>query len=440
MTRVRALVIAEEANPAWVSVPLVGWSHARALMDVADVHLVTQVRNRDAIAATGLVEGRDFTALDSEAVARPLWRLGSLLRGGAGRGWTTLTAINAIAYRYFEHRLWRRFGADLRAGRYDLVHRVTPLSPTTPSALAARCARAGVPFVLGPLNGGVPWPSGFDGARRREREWLSYLRGAHRLLPGYAATRRHAAAIMIGSRDTWAQMPARHHHRYVYVPENGIDLERFPAPVPRAPGRPLRLVFIGRLVPYKGADMLIEAMAPLARDGAVALEIVGDGPMRGAIEAQIAEAGIAGAVRLHGWVEHAAMSRRLADADVLAFPSIREFGGGVVLEAMACGVVPLVVAYGGPAELVTPGTGFTVPIGRRDAIVAGFRARLEALVADPSRLPELARAARRRVETCFTWPAKAQQTLAVWHWTLGRAGKPDFGMPLRELAEVRCAA
>ena len=85
----RALLIAEACDPDGASVPLVGWSHANALRELVDAHLLTHPRTRDAIVARGLVEGRDFTLIDNEHVARPLFRLANALRGGDGKGRST---------------------------------------------------------------------------------------------------------------------------------------------------------------------------------------------------------------------------------------------------------------------------------------------------------------------------------------------------------------
>lgn len=418
--RPRVLVIAEAANPEWVSVPLVGWSLASALREVADVHLVTQIRNREAILRAGLIEGQDFTAIDSEAVARPMYRLAEMLRMGKGKGWTMITAIDALSYPYFERLVWQRFGDRIQKGEFDLVHRVTPLSPTVASPITARIDAAGVPFVLGPLNGGVPWPKEFDAERRREREWLSYVRGAYKLNPLCGRSLAASAAILVGSHHTESEIPVAYRSKTIWLPENAIDPTRFNLKAPQDLSGPLRACFIGRLVPYKGPDMLLEAIAPLAREGRLVLDVIGDGPMMGALQAQAHDLGIEKVVTFHGNLPHEAVQDVAVRANLLTFPSIREFGGGVVLEAMALGVVPLVVDYAGPCELVTQGTGFKIPIGPRARIVAGLRATLESVLADPSVLPGLAKEARDRALRDFTWSAKARQIARVYDWILQR--------------------
>jgi glycosyltransferase involved in cell wall biosynthesis len=413
--RPRVLAIAEAANPEWVSVPLVGWSLAEALRDVADVHLVTQIRNRDAIARTGLVEGRDFTAINSEAIARPLWALAEKLRMGEGKGWTTLQAIGALIYPWFEHLVWKEFGAAITAGEYDIVHRITPLSPTISSPIARKVNAAGVPFVLGPLNGGVPWPKHFDAERHAEKEWLSYVRSAYKHLPGRTSTLKNASAIIVGSRHTQSEIPERFQGKTVYIPENGINPDRFQHSS-ETKSDVLRACFVGRLVPYKGADMLITAAADLLRDGRMTLDIIGDGPMMGQLAAMVQDMGCGAGITLHGWVSHAQVQTILGKSHVLSFPSIREFGGGVVLEAMALGVVPIVVDYAGPGELVSPDTGLKIPCGSRADIIAGFRDVLSDLATYPERLKPKAHAARERVQSHFLWSCKARQINDIYEW------------------------
>lgn len=423
MSNLRVLIIAEAANPEWVSVPLIGWSLARALAKITDAHIVTQIRNREAFLRAGLVEGRDFTAIDSEAFARPLWKIGTVLRMGEGKGWTALQMVSALSYPYFERLVWTQFGAAIRAGDYDIVHRVTPLSPTINSPLAAHCAGAQVPFVLGPLNGGVPWPKHFESERRAEREWLSYVRGVYKALPGRKSTLKHAAAILVGSRHTESEIPENQRDKCIYIPENAIDPARFSQTAEPQSGT-LRACFIGRMVPYKGPDMLLEAAAPLLRSKRLEIDMIGDGPMMPQLQSLVSE--FPDQVRFHGWCAHEAVQDIAAKCQLFAFPSVREFGGGVVLEAMALGLTSLIVDYAGPGELVSAQTGFKVPLGSREDIIKVFRTELTRIVETPEILVETGAASQARVREYFTWEKKAEQILEVYNWALKAGDKPTF--------------
>jgi len=421
--RPNVLIIAEAANPEWVSVPLVGWSLAKALGKVADVHIVTQIRNRDAFLRAGMVEGKDFTAIDSEAFARPLWKLGNKLRMGEGKGWTALQAVSALSYPYFERLIWKKFGTDIQAGKYDIVHRITPLSPTISSPIAAKCARAGVPFILGPLNGGVPWPKGFDAERRQEREWLSYIRGVYKALPGRKNTLKHASAILVGSRHTQSEIPEHLQEKCIYLPENAINPAKF-SKVSKPRDGVLRACFIGRMVPYKGPDMLLRAALPLLLSGQLEIEMIGDGPMLDQLKSIVADC--PDKVNFHGWCAHDKVQDIAVNCQLFAFPSIREFGGGVVLEAMALGLTPLIVDYAGPGELVTKDTGFKVPIGTRQQIIDTFHDQLKQIIDAPDMLLNTGASSRRRVQEYFTWDRKAQQVSMVYNWVLGNGKKPTL--------------
>jgi glycosyltransferase involved in cell wall biosynthesis len=118
----------------------------------------------------------------------------------------------------------------------------------------------------------------------------------------------------------------------------------------------------------------------------------------------------------------------LASCHLFAFPSVREFGGGVVLEAMALGVPPLIVDYAGPGELVAEGRGMKVPLGARAGIVAGFADALEQAAQDRAGLAAMGRAGRDWVRAQATWEAKARQVRAVYDAVLARAPLPEvFG-------------
>ncbi len=302
----RILLIAELANPDWVSVPLEGYCLYEALSRVADVHLVTQVRNEENLRKAG-VAADWFTALDNRSVEQPLYRAAAFLRGTkdpGGVGQTINTALSTFAYYWFEVMLWRRFGGRIRAREFDVVHRLTPLSPTIPSVIAPGCAKAGVPFVVGPLNGGLPWPRMFSRERHQEKEWLTYVRDGYKLMPGYRSTRRRAAAIIAGSRDTLRQVASAYREKCVYIPENGLDPKRFDLSGSAASSEPvaapLRVAFVGRMVPYKLPGLVLDAALPLLQQNLAHVDFYGDGPELPKLKEKVAAEGLSGAVTFHG--------------------------------------------------------------------------------------------------------------------------------------------
>ncbi len=124
---------------------------------------------------------------------------------------------------------------------------------------------------------------------------------------------------------------------------------------------------MGRLVPYKCADIVIESIGKLdpTMQSKIRLTIVGDGSKRNNLENRVKELNLAEIVSFTGWVNQSETLGYYRKADIFCFPSIREFGGAVVIEAMACGLPCIVTNNGGIGEYVNEETGFKIePISK----------------------------------------------------------------------------
>ena len=419
-------MLAFECNPDWPSLPAVAYKYARALAETEDVTLVTQVLNRPNLERAGT--GRlTVEYIDIDPILVPLDRLGKLLRGGNSLGWTTQIVLTYPSYVAFEAAVWRRFRARLRAGEFDVVHRSTPMTPTIPSPLAKWSP---VPFVLGPLNGGLGWPSQFRHMQKQEREWLRPLRGLHRRLPYHRSTLAHSAAILAGFEHTIRDIPHDFADKVIDFPEIGIDPEVF-APTQgsaRYEAERVTVVFAGRLVPLKLPEVALGAFArsPLLRRQR--LLIAGEGPDRERIERFVAAERLEDCVELTGKLTQDELAARMRDAHILAFPSVKDLGAGIVAEAMACGLCPVVVDWGASSTLVDASRGLKLPLGTTDELACQFTKALERLVADRALLAHLGRAAEGFARENLSWQNKAERTRDVYRWVLGdrTQPKPEF--------------
>jgi glycosyltransferase involved in cell wall biosynthesis len=184
---------------------------------------------------------------------------------------------------------------------------------------------------------------------------------------------------------------ARHWDR-LHVVHCGIDPARYARPDNRLPGA--HLVFVGRLAAVKGVPVLIDALAEVADLPGVRLTLVGDGPERAALEAQVARLGLLEIVTFAGYQDSAGVAELLKSADALVLPSFAEGLPVVLMEAMAAGLAVVTTQIAGIPELVQDGVnGRLVPPGNRPALAQALRE----VLTDPARGAAMGRAGRARV-------------------------------------------
>jgi glycosyltransferase involved in cell wall biosynthesis len=282
--------------------------------------------------------------------------------------------------------------------------------------------------VIGPINGGLPWPPGFD-QLKKQKEWISNLRNLYRHLPFARSTYRHAAAIIAASSQTYAEFAA-YRDKLFFVPENGVSRPLCSRVAPSSErNRKLQLIFVGGLVPRKACDLALRAAATLLRNDLAQFNIVGDGPERNCLEQLVASLGVERAVSFFGWLSHTEVLTRLQSADVLVFPSVRDFGGGVVFEALAVGAVPVVVDFGGPGDIVHPEVGYKVPLTNENEVVSEIEKILADLAGNPDLLSRLQQQGISYAQERLTWDAKAKSVTRILNWAVRRGSKPDLPPP-----------
>jgi glycosyltransferase involved in cell wall biosynthesis len=216
----------------------------------------------------------------------------------------------------------------------------------------------------------------------------------------------------------------------------GVVLGDWPGPDPPQPragtaaaGAVTRFLFAGRLVGWKGVDLLLDAFAQVSSKIPAQLEIVGDGPERARLARQADQLGCAADVSLTGWLDPPDCARRMRRCDVYVSSSLQESGGVAMLEAMACARPVIATAWGGHLATVDDTVGVLVDVSSRAAVVQGLADAMIRLADDPGLRSRLGAAGRRRVEARYDWDVLVRDTLRVYDQACASTGRPRPARP-----------
>lgn len=394
----RVLLSAFACDPQFGSDEEVGWQWARELSSRGyEVTVLTRASHRQSIESTVQASGA-CADVHFEYLDLPL--LHALFALIARR--------NQIYYYVWQAAALFRVARLLRTRSIDLIHHVTWVSFRQPSFLGL----LDKPFVFGPVAGGDEIPRGYMRNFSWSQKTLEHARVLlNRLVrfdPLMCLTYASARMVFFTSQAHLRFVPGfavRKAHVELAI---GVDPQATDAAEPAAwqPGPAPRLLFVGRLIGWKGLDIGLPAFAELLRlQPDATLSVIGDGSERERWQRQAQELGIGHAVHWLGWLPKAEVLRQYGRYDALFYPSLRDSGGFVIMEALQQGLPVVCFRLAGPGQVASPACSEVVdpPASAGQAAVDFAQATLR-LLARRRAEPAMAAACRARALE-FTWDA-----------------------------------
>ncbi len=310
------------------------------------------------------------------------------------------------------HSIWRmlRIGITiLRERRISIIQAQDPLVTGLVAVLLGKIFRL-------PVNVCIYGPNAHD------EHWLA-SRWSHRLqAPVMRWVMRQCCAVQVDGQLTVRRLIAAGYAPgcVALKPVVPMNLDRFLAVerTARAPGTPVRLLFVGRFTSQKNLGMLIEVARLLHTRGGTPFELtlVGEGTALGPLQAAVERDGLQGIVRFRGQMPRERISEAFAEADIFVLTSDYEGYPRVLMEAAAAGLPAVTTEISGADEALTNGSGgFIVPVRAPQAFVD----KCAALIDSPELRSRMGEAAREGIRTQLDPATNAPAQFAIWHRLAG---------------------
>lgn len=399
MKRLNMLVSAYACNPlateeSYPGEAVLGWNLIKQLNRFHDVSVLTRTYNRMGIEEA--VEQDTLNGVKFHYLKLPKFL--SLLKRNF-LGFSLYYLIWQIKAFFIAKKLCKK-------NQYELFHHVTFNNDWMPSFIGAFLP---LPFIWGPMGGGQKVPRSF----KRTIHWKNRINQNLRLAGQWFWRNtwfrrrcvKKALAILVCNTDTEDKIKTDEKKLFFY-PVNGISSEELKVlpDILEEESPMFKIIYAGRLDAIKGINLGLEAFHIFSKKNPKSFfKIIGDGPEKERLSNLAKTLNIQDKVELIPWMEREELLEQLRSSDVLLFPSFRDGGGQVVIEAMACGKPVIGINVGGPGFHIKKEWGIKIEPKNPEYTIQEMAKALEILYIDEDLRKNMGDAGRRRAEEFYLW-------------------------------------
>ena len=410
MTRRRILACAFACSPPGTpgfsgGEDVLGWSILQQIARVHDVWALTQAGDRPSIEQS-LTE-RPVQGLHFHYVGLPAWLSPLLKFQGGHQLYYYLWQIKAyLSARKLHQKL-----------EFDLFHHITYANDWMVSFIGALLP---IPYVRGPGGGAHRTPKGLQheyplGGRLWEKvrtvgQWL------FRHDPFFIRGQSRADAILVCNWDSAGMIPRKWSQKVHLFPVSGVSSEDLsPSPNVEAQSREFKVLTAGSLIRVKGFSLAVKAFKLfIDKHPDAKLTIAGDGPEERRLRKLIHRFQLDDMVKLVGALPRHDLLSRMASSDALLFPSLRDGGGTVVIEAMSAAKPVVCLDIGGPGLHITEECGIKITPTSSQETAQKLADALERLYLDEGLRDKLGEAGRERVRLLYHWDRLGERLMEIY--------------------------
>lgn len=304
-----------------------------------------------------------------------------------------------------------------KKNKFDVFHHVTYANDWMASFMGALLP---VPYIRGPGGGAHKVPKGFVKEYSFKQKIAEKVRSIAQWIfkhdPFFIIGQNRAKALLVCNYEAKNAIPKKWQGKVCFFPVNGISTKNLTPLDSKKEKQDQFVIFTaGKLIKIKSFDLAIKAFKDFSKKAPNAIfSIAGEGPELNNLKNIVKELNLESKVLFKGWLARENVLQEMLSCDVFLFPSLRDGGGNVVVEAMAAGKPVICFDLAGPGFHVDESCGIKIKAENPQQAVKDMAEALERLYLDKDLRLKLGQGARKKAEKEYDWDKLGDRLFEIY--------------------------